>query len=175
MLIAHCMYLYICNGIINAKDRYGILKPVQCSAYVQAVHAFSITMVLRCQGTSSGFDFVLMCVSQIIVIGLFTEHFQKDGVLLNCRGTSPERWIIINRYVIFASKFLGIFYHFTLHTFFPAFSALELYTEFAERGKCLTSLKNFFEDSSNFEQFTRKTAAALDSPVPSTAGSQVRK
>ena len=127
MLIAHCMYLYICNGIINAKDRYGILKPVQCSAYVQAVHAFSITMVLRCQGTSSGFDFV--CALVKLLYGLFTEHFQKDGVLLNCRGTSSERWIIINRYVMFASKFLGIFYQFTLHThFFPClFSSRAVY------------------------------------------------
>ena len=62
-------------------------------------------------------------------------------------------------------------------------TALELYTEFAERGFCLKSLKDFFEDSSNFDQFTRRAAAvptttssssaALESPVPSLAGSQV--
>lgn len=67
-------------------------------------------------------------------------------------------------------------------------TALELYTELAERGKSLQSLKDFFEDSANFDQFTRRpltaaaaaatpssssAAAAFESPVPSVAGSQL--
>ena len=49
-------------------------------------------------------------------------------------------------------------------------TALELYMEFAERGKCLQPLKRFFEDSNNFDQFTRKPLH--ESPVPSVTGSQ---
>ena len=49
-------------------------------------------------------------------------------------------------------------------------TALELYIEFAERGKCLQPLKRFFDDSANFDQFTRKPLH--ESPVPSITGSQ---
>ena len=56
-------------------------------------------------------------------------------------------------------------------------SALELHTELEERGKSLKSLKDFFENSLNFEKFTRQTSnKKTPSPaesISSIAGSQV--
>ena len=49
-------------------------------------------------------------------------------------------------------------------------TALELYTELCERGKTIKSLKDFFDDSSNFDQYTRRASV---SPAPSVAGSQL--
>ena len=56
-------------------------------------------------------------------------------------------------------------------------TALELHIELAERGKSLKTLKEFFENSSNFEKFTRQTSTKK-SPSPaasisSITGSQV--
>ena len=56
-------------------------------------------------------------------------------------------------------------------------TALELHTELEERGKSLKSLKEFFENSLNFEKFTRqnstkKTPSPAES-ISSIAGSQV--
>lgn len=47
-------------------------------------------------------------------------------------------------------------------------TALELHVELTERGKELTSLKKFFENSSNFEKYTRKFSVP-PSPSPSQA------
>ena len=56
-------------------------------------------------------------------------------------------------------------------------TALELHTELEERGKSLKSLKEFFENSLNFEKFTRQTSIKkTPSPaesISSIAGSQV--
>ena len=56
-------------------------------------------------------------------------------------------------------------------------TALELHTELEERGKPLKSLKEFFENSSNFEKFTRQTSTKkTPSPaesISSITGSQV--
>ena len=56
-------------------------------------------------------------------------------------------------------------------------TALELHTELEERGKSLKSLKEFFENSLNFEKFTRQTSTKkTPSPaesISSIAGSQV--
>ena len=47
-------------------------------------------------------------------------------------------------------------------------TALELHVELNEKGKSLTSLTRFFQDSKNFEAFTRSTS----SPQSSVCGSQ---
>jgi hypothetical protein len=39
-------------------------------------------------------------------------------------------------------------------------TALELYAEMADRGRVVPSLKKFFENSENFERFTRKLSEA---------------
>jgi len=51
-------------------------------------------------------------------------------------------------------------------------TALEFQTELVERGKSLKSLQKFFDDSSNFESFTRLEKSPAPS-VTSVAGSQV--
>ena len=58
-------------------------------------------------------------------------------------------------------------------------TALELHIELAERGKPLKTLKEFFENSANFEKFTRHTSSKK-SPSPaasisSITGSQVNE
>ena len=57
-------------------------------------------------------------------------------------------------------------------------TALELHTELEERGKSLKSLREFFENSLNFEKFTRQTSTKkTPSPaesISSIAGSQVK-
>jgi len=53
-------------------------------------------------------------------------------------------------------------------------TALEFHTELMERGRTLKSLQKFFEDSSNFETFTRKLDKSPAPSVSSIAGSQVR-
>ena len=56
-------------------------------------------------------------------------------------------------------------------------TALELHTELSEHGKSIKSLKEFFEDSSNFEKFLRQpNSKKSPSPAPSISsitGSQV--
>lgn len=52
-------------------------------------------------------------------------------------------------------------------------TALELHTELTERGKTLKSLQRYFEDSSNFESFTRKQEKSPAPSITSIAGSQV--
>ena len=52
-------------------------------------------------------------------------------------------------------------------------TALEFQTELVERGKSLKSLQKFFEDSSNFETYTRKLEKSPAPSVSSVAGSQV--
>jgi hypothetical protein len=52
-------------------------------------------------------------------------------------------------------------------------TALEFHTELLERGRTLKSLQNFFENSSNFETFTRKLDKSPAPSVTSTAGSKV--
>ena len=51
-------------------------------------------------------------------------------------------------------------------------TALELHVELSEKGKGLSSLKTFFENSSNFERFTRKLSVP-PSPCPSTSSIDV--
>ena len=50
-------------------------------------------------------------------------------------------------------------------------TALELHAETSERGKSVDRLKDFFEDSANFERFTRKSVGdggiVPPSPCPS--------
>ena len=48
-------------------------------------------------------------------------------------------------------------------------TALELHVELNEKGKALSSLTQFFQDSKNFEVFTTKSAS---SPQSSVCGSQ---
>jgi len=52
-------------------------------------------------------------------------------------------------------------------------TALEFHTELMERGKTMKSLQKFFEDSSNFEIFTRKLEKSPAPSISSMAGSQV--
>jgi hypothetical protein len=52
-------------------------------------------------------------------------------------------------------------------------TALEFHTELQERGKTLKSLQNFFEDTTNFETFTRKLDRSPAPSVSSVTGSQV--
>ena len=56
-------------------------------------------------------------------------------------------------------------------------TALELHIELEERGKSIKTLKEYFENSSNFEKFTRQTnAKKTPSPaesISSITGSQV--
>ena len=52
-------------------------------------------------------------------------------------------------------------------------TALEFHTELQERGRTLKTLQKFFEDSSNFETFTRKLDRSPAPSVSSIAGSQV--
>jgi len=52
-------------------------------------------------------------------------------------------------------------------------TALEFHAELQERGKTLKSLLNFFEDSTNFETFTRKLERSPAPSVSSVPGSQV--
>ena len=49
-------------------------------------------------------------------------------------------------------------------------TALELHVELNEKGKSLSSLTQFFQDSKNFEAFTTRSAS---SPQSSICGSQV--
>ena len=53
-------------------------------------------------------------------------------------------------------------------------TALEFHTELQERGRTLKTLQKFFEDSSNFETFTRKLDRSPAPSVSSIAGSQVK-
>ena len=52
-------------------------------------------------------------------------------------------------------------------------TALEFHTELLERGRTLKNLQIFFEDSTNFETFTRKLNNSPAPSISSIAGSQV--
>ena len=59
-------------------------------------------------------------------------------------------------------------------------TALELHIELEERGISLKTLKEFFENSSNFEKYTRQNSVPKKTPSPaesisSITGSQVKK
>ena len=59
-------------------------------------------------------------------------------------------------------------------------TALELHIELEERGISLKTLKEFFENSSNFEKYTRQSSVPKKTPSPaesisSITGSQVKK
>ena len=53
-------------------------------------------------------------------------------------------------------------------------TALELHCELTERGKGLVSLKEFFQESSNFDKFVRKLDDVPPSPSPSLVSTDER-